>query len=236
MDHDFWLERWRSGQIGGFHLQETNPRLLAHWPGIEAEHPRRVLVPLCGKSNDLAWLASRPGPDGKPLEVVGVELSREAAVAFFAEHALVPTIARRGPFECFSHANLTIAVGDFFAATPESLLGSFEAAYDRAALIALPPSMRADYVATLRRLLAPGAPILLVVMSFDLPGGPPHSIDAQQAREQHADAEFDLLATNDITADAPNLIARGATHIDEVSAIVRYRHAVAEPNPGGVRR
>jgi thiopurine S-methyltransferase len=222
MDHDFWLERWRSGQILGFHLQETNPRLLAHWPRIEAERPRRVLVPLCGKSNDLAWLASRPGPDGKPVEVVGVELSREAAVAFFAEHALLPDIVKRGPFECFSHANLTIAVGDFFAATPESLLGTFDAAYDRAALIALPPSMRAEYVAALRRLLAPGAPILLVVMAFDAPGGPPHSIDAQQAREQHAGAEFELLATDDITADLPNLAARGATHVEELTALLRY--------------
>ena len=148
MDHDFWLERWRTGQIG-FHLPATNPRLLAHWPRIEAEQPRRVLVPLCGKSNDLAWLAARSGPNGKPVEVVGVELSREAAVAFFAEHGLTPSIERRGPFECFSHANLTIAVGDFFAATPESLLGTFDAAYDRAALIALPPSMRAEYVAAL---------------------------------------------------------------------------------------
>lgn len=223
MDHDFWLDRWRSGNILGFHLQEPNPRLLAHWPRIEAERPRRVLVPLCGKSNDLAWLAARPGPDGKQVEVVGVELAREAAVAFFAERGLTPEVTERGPLECFSHANLTIAVGDFFAATPELLGGAFDAAYDRASLIALPPSMRAGYVAALRGLLAPNAPILLVVLSFDAAGGPPHSIDAQQAREQHADAEFELLATDDVTADSPNLIARGATHVAELSAIVRYR-------------
>jgi thiopurine S-methyltransferase len=177
---------------------------------------------MCGKSHDLMWLAGQHGPDGRPLEVVGVELAREAAVAFFSEQGIAPSITRRGPFEWFAHQNLAIAVGDFFLASPESLSGPFDAAYDRGALIALPAPMRPPYIAALRRLLVPGAPILLVLMSFDAEGGPPHAIDEAMARQHHAGAQLELLATDDITAAAPNVTARGAARVQELTTLVRY--------------
>ena len=65
MKPEFWKERWVRGEIG-FHQAEVEPGLVTHLGGLA---PTRVLVPLCGKSLDLAWLATQGH------QVVGVELS-----------------------------------------------------------------------------------------------------------------------------------------------------------------
>src|SRR5690606_40305132 len=51
MHEDFWRARWQRNEIG-FHLTQVNPWLQRHW---EAAAGARVLVPLCGKSLDMAW-------------------------------------------------------------------------------------------------------------------------------------------------------------------------------------
>ncbi|HLD65708.1 MAG TPA: thiopurine S-methyltransferase, partial [Pseudomonas sp.] len=58
MDEGFWQARWSLDQIG-FHLAEVNPYLQRHWPILDLPAQARVLVPLCGKSLDLAWLAAQ---------------------------------------------------------------------------------------------------------------------------------------------------------------------------------
>lgn len=212
MQPDFWHDRWSSGQIG-FHLPAENPRLVAHWAKI-AKPGARVLVPLCGKSVDLAWLADRGH------EVVGVELSEVAARSFFEERGLAPEISTAGPFRVFRHGRVSIAVGDFFAATPDTFGGPFELAYDRASLIALPPELRDRYVATLRSLLAPGARVLLVTLDFDAPGGPPFSVDAAAVSALHHGSRLELFEEVDTTADSPNLVARGASRASELVFLV----------------
>ena len=78
MDHDFWLERWDTNQIG-FHQTEFHPMLVKHWHSMT--HPRNnVLVPLCGKSRDMHWLQSQG------LTVIGSELS-ERAMSEFIENS-----------------------------------------------------------------------------------------------------------------------------------------------------
>ena len=61
MDHEFWLERWRTNQIG-FHQAEFNARLVHHWPSLGVPKGARVFVPLCGKSRDMLWLAGAGHP------------------------------------------------------------------------------------------------------------------------------------------------------------------------------
>ena len=67
MEPEFWQERWARNQIG-FHLSEVNPYLQRHWRQLAVAEGSKVLVPLCGKSLDLVWLASHG------LRVMGVEL------------------------------------------------------------------------------------------------------------------------------------------------------------------
>lgn len=68
MDTDFWLQRWQDGQTG-FHQDEVMPLLQKHWPALQLPKAARVLVPLCGKTLDMHWLAAQGH------RVLGVEVS-----------------------------------------------------------------------------------------------------------------------------------------------------------------
>jgi thiopurine S-methyltransferase len=203
---DYWLERWQAGQIG-FHRAEANPRLIAN-------HQRalgpciRVLVPLCGKSADLEWLVVH-GHD-----VVGIELSELAAQAFFAERGFTPERRELGDFVELRHGGVAILVGDFFAATPE-LLGHFDGAYDRAALIALPPDLRARYAAHLSTLMAPKGRVLLVTLHYDAEGGPPFDVPPAEVERSYAPGRVTLLESVDARAETPGPVSRGASFVQE---------------------
>ena len=201
MTADYWLERWREGRTG-FHLADVNPLLVEH--STVFSEATRVLVPLCGKSADLEWFVTHG------YEVVGVELSELAAEAFFAERGFAPTRREDGDFVVYEHGNLAIWVGDFFATTGTQL-GMFDAAYDRAAMIALPAELRNRYASHLQTLLTPKAKLLLVTLHFDVPGGPPFSVPPEEVRGAFAGAELRLLASLDSSADLPSAIQRGAS-------------------------
>lgn len=181
MDASFWQQRWASNQIG-FHEAEHHPQLRAHWPtlGVTAG---RVLVPLCGKSLDMVWLRERGH------EVLGVELSDIAVRAFFAERDLTPTVEQSAGYEVFAAHGYTLLCGDFFALTTAAL-GAFDAIYDRAALIALPPDMRRDYATTLTRLAAPGTPMLTITVEYDTSvlSPPPFTVTGEEVQALYADA------------------------------------------------
>ena len=71
METNIWQSAWESGRIG-FHQDHVHPdleRFGAQWLG---ESPCQVLVPLCGKTLDLAWLVARGHT------TVGVELVSQA--------------------------------------------------------------------------------------------------------------------------------------------------------------
>jgi len=184
MDQD-WIARWRDGRIA-FHEGQANAfldRYLARFAGC-----RRVLVPLCGKAEDLAFLAAHGHA------VLGVELAEQAVREFFAVHALAPSITARGPFVEYTAGLITVLAGDIFATTP-ALVGPIDALYDRAALIALPADLRPRYVAQLRALVPPRAPALVITLEYDqqLMTGPPFAVLEAELRALHAGATVELL-------------------------------------------
>ncbi len=199
------MERWREGRIG-FHEPEANPLLLKHYKVLD--EAVRVLVPLCGKSLDLEWLVVQG------YEVVGVELSELAAQAFFAERGFTPERRERGAFIHYQHGGVTILVGDFFAATSEEL-GSFDGAYDRAAMIALPPDVRSRYTQQLQSLLTPKAKLLLITLHFDADGGPPFSVSPAEVGAAYAAAKVTQLASVDAREELPKLVESGASFVHE---------------------
>jgi thiopurine S-methyltransferase len=205
MDPSYWLERWAKDRIG-FHRLDANPQLVEHHKVLDGVI--RVLVPLCGKSVDLEWLVVQG------FEVVGIELSELAAQAFFSERGFVPERRERGPFIELSHGNVSILVGDFFAARGEEL-GYFDGVYDRAAMIALPEDLRSRYAAHLQTLLTPKAKLLLLTLHFDAPGGPPFSVSPEEVSAAYAVAKITLLASVDARDDAPGPVERGATFVHE---------------------
>lgn len=149
-----------------------NAALLRHWD-LDAQ---RVLVPLCGKSADLAWLAERGH------EVTGVELSPIACEAFFAERGLEPTRDVHRAYVRWRAGRVTLLQGDIF-----QLDEPFDAVWDRAALIALPPAQRGPYADLLRRWAPRG---LLVTLVYDQSrrDGPPFSVPDEEVRRLHPEA------------------------------------------------
>lgn len=186
MQPEFWRERWAENKIG-FHEGKPNnflAQFLAHLPG------HRVLVPLCGKAEDLAFLAAQ----GR--HVVGIELVEDAVRAFFSEHGATPTIERRGDLAIYTAAEIQVIAGDVFAVSRADV-GAIDALYDRAALVALPPDLRPRYVSHLRT-LAPAAAGLLVTIEYpqDLMSGPPFSVPQPEVHTYYPSAE--LLAEGEL--------------------------------------
>lgn len=159
MEHSFWFNRWETDQIA-FHETDVHPILTRHWNDFRVTPGATVFVPLCGKSNDLPWIR-RQGH-----EVLGVELSPIAVSAFFAENKVKATISDRDSFKYYTGSGYRILCGDYFDINRENT-GKIGAVYDRAALIALTPEQRVDYVRHLSTLLDPEAKILLITVRYE---------------------------------------------------------------------
>ncbi|CRM92757.1 Thiopurine S-methyltransferase [Pseudomonas sp. 22 E 5] len=210
MEPEFWQERWARNQIG-FHLSEVNPYLQRHWPQLAVAEGSKVLVPLCGKSLDLVWLASHG------LRVMGVELSEQAVEAFFSEQNLVPRITRRSAFTVYQADLIEVWCGDFFALDAEALVGC-AALYDRAALIALPPLMRAQYAEHLSRLLPSGCQGLLITLDYDQTqkAGPPFAVTDDEVKVLFgSDWTLRALQEQDVLEESWKFVQEGVTRLDE---------------------
>lgn len=208
MEPKFWQERWALNQIG-FHLPQVNPYLLRHWPQLAPD--AKVLVPLCGKSLDLMWLASHG------YRVLGVELSEQAVEAFFGEQGLTPQISQRGGFKVYQVGLIEVWCGDFFALDAEAVIDC-NALYDRAALIALPPLMRARYAEHLNRLLAPGCLGLLITLDYDQTqkAGPPFAVTDEEVRVLlGAHWALEVLEERDILGESWKFVQDGVTRLEE---------------------
>jgi thiopurine S-methyltransferase len=210
MDREYWLNRWIENRTG-FHMKGVNPLLERFWPQISLPEAGRTFVPLCGKSEDLRWLAER-GHD-----VAGVDLSAIAAKAFFSEHGIVFDETVEPPFVVFRGKQIMFYVGDLFDFTP-GIGGRFDLLYDRAALIALPPSMRPQYARQLRSLLVPQALGLLISLEYDTSNmdGPPFSVPESEVRTLFSDFQVDQLHEYDCLDDEPRLKDRGVRWMKEV--------------------
>jgi len=163
-----WIERWQSGQTG-WHESDGNTSLKKHWRATD----RHVLVPFCGKTRDLLWLAEQGN------EVTGTELSELAVKAFFNENGLNYTI-KDGALRVYQAQDhpITIFCGDYFEFTG----GPFHAHFDRAALIALPAELRPAYAAHTSSLLSRSPEQLVITIEYDqaVATGPPFSVRSDE--------------------------------------------------------
>ncbi|MFO0706421.1 MAG: thiopurine S-methyltransferase [Nitrospira sp.] len=181
MDASFWHNRWQTNQTG-WHERAVNPLLTAHFPSLNVPVDGRVFVPLCGKSLDLGWLLSRG------YAVAGAELSELAVTQLFAELGLEPAISEVGTLRRFRGEKIEIFVGNIFDLTRE-ILGPVDAVYDRAALVALPETIRPRYTAHLKAITGT-APQLVIGYQYDqsVVDGPPFSVSPEELRRHYGDA------------------------------------------------
>lgn len=210
MHEDSWRARWNRNEIG-FHLPKVNPWLLRHW---KVDPGKRVLVPLCGKSLDLAWLAEQGH------RVLGIELMETAVQAFFAEQGLSPEIRDNGRFRCYRHAGIELWCGDFFALCAEDV-ADCSRFYDRAALIALPSELRERYVAHMASILPAKCGGLLIGMDYDqsLRQGPPFAVSEQEVRCRWGEAGWtvELLEVRDVLDQNWKFLQHGITRLEEAA-------------------
>ncbi|MDP2177369.1 thiopurine S-methyltransferase [Methylicorpusculum sp.] len=210
MQLDFWLNKWQKKDIG-FHQDAVNPSLMDYWPRLDVGNQGRVLVPLCGKTQDMLWLA------GQGHHVVGVEISPIAVQEFFAENQLDATHAQLDGLDHWSAGAVRLICGDFFATTA-AVVDEVMAVYDRAALIALPPELRRRYVAHLSSLLPYGTDILLVVIDYPPAemDGPPFSVNDHEVNALYgAEFSISMLAERDVLDENPRFRQRGLTRMIE---------------------
>ncbi|MFC3909782.1 thiopurine S-methyltransferase [Legionella dresdenensis] len=187
----FWQDLWLEGRLP-FHRNEVNADLIRFWPELKLAKNATVLVPLCGKSLDLLWLVERG------YRVVGIELSELAIEQFMSENGLILHKNPNGQHCCYSNDALTIWSGDIFT-LDNSAIPPLDAFYDRAALVALPQKLRADYVAKCLQWLKPDACGLLKTLSYDQnkQAGPPYSVSEHEVQTVYNSCEQTTLARHE---------------------------------------
>ena len=200
-----WKSRWVEGRTG-WHEAGGNSALREYWP--TPGNGERVLVPLCGKSPDLLWLAQQGH------EVTGVELSEIAVRAFFEESSLDFETTEADGFlvlEC-SSPRITLVCGDYFDYSDKP----FDALYDRASLVALPRHIRPDYVRHTKSLLKPDATQLLITLEYDQSraDGPPYSVLADEVADYWGNIPR-IAGYNVIDSTPPKFRQAGLTEVTE---------------------
>lgn len=193
MDANFWRQKWKENNIA-FHESEANPLLVKHFEALSVAEGSRIFLPLCGKTLDITWLLSHG------YRVTGAELSEIAIEQLFIELEMEPKIsAVDSGGHHYSAKNIDIFVGDILNLSGK-MLGSVDAIYDRAALVALPKEIRDQYTVHLIK-ITNKAPQLLICYEYDqtLMAGPPFSISDEEVRHHYKDSyDLALIASTNV--------------------------------------
>ncbi|PIK50874.1 putative thiopurine S-methyltransferase isoform X2 [Apostichopus japonicus] len=125
----------------------------------------RILVPLCGKSVDLKWLADQGH------HVVGIEGIPKACKDFFEEAEMnytetdIPEIAS-GKLYKSDDGKIQIYCSDIFMLN-KSIIGEFDAVMDKASLTAINTEERERYIELLKSVCKPGTRMIVMVVEYD---------------------------------------------------------------------
>lgn len=173
MDSNFWINKWERGETR-FHQSQYHSLLVKYGDKLTKG---TILVPLCGKSLDMLYLAS------KGHSVIGVELSPIACKDFFEEEGIEYTTVSVQDFIVFESDKITLWCGDFFK-LPQAVWDKVTGVYDRAALIALPEDIRKLYAAEFFKRSTKQIEILLITLEYlkDSFQGPPFSVEEDEVK------------------------------------------------------
>ncbi len=216
MDKEFWHARWAHGEIG-FHQPVVNPYLQRHWPELKDGLDRpRILVPCCGKSLDLGWLADQGAA------VVGIELSNFAVESYYAESGVEAEVRHHFHYDHWQSGNVEILCGDLFDLDADDI-GPVDAVFDRGALIAMPEDLRDRYNEAIRRLT--GAPaIRTLLITLDYPAGemdgPPFSVTEDEVRQRYQPARITCLERQQILDKEDFFRDKGLSRLTESAYLI----------------
>lgn len=205
MKASFWHACWERNSLG-FHQKSIHPFLSQYLlplikPTAQTREPAKaptVFVPLCGKSDDMLWLAEH-------FNVIGAELSDIACRDFFAEKSisvnphLIVNPESKVEFKQYTHENITLWQGDFFKLDSEQL-PNFNWIYDRAAIIALPESMQQNYASHLASFIDEHTYLFLISLEFpqDELTGPPFAIYEHDVERLFSGFNIECIAEHEL--------------------------------------
>jgi len=218
LDKDFWRKKWLNGDIG-FHQGEVNPYLIHYCDELALQPADQVFVPLCGKSQDMIWLAQRG------YKVLGVEASELAVEAFFEKSTLPVEQRHHRGFDLRRSNGIEVWCGDFFKLDARDLKG-VRGVFDRASLVAMPPALRRSYVHQMAAIIEPGARTLLVTMEYDCceMDGPPFPVDEATVRKLYEGAfTVQLLGGESVLDQHQRFRERGVSRLCERSYLLQRR-------------
>lgn len=131
---------------------DLHPAMLAWAKAGEFAPGSRVIIPGCGRSPELAFLAAQG------VNVTGADLSPTALAA------------QRKTLDA-AGLDATLLEGDVLAHRPDT---PYDAVYEQTFLCAIPPRLRSDYERALIEWLKPGGRLLALFMQKNVLGGPPY--------------------------------------------------------------
>jgi len=210
VDNQHWLDRWEENRIG-FHEADGNQHLTTYLPRFNLPAATPVFLPLCGKAQDIVWLAQQG------YKVTGIELSQIAIEAFFAENSLEFECFDTDRFSIYKSTNISLLQGDFFDLRSQDLTDC-QLVYDRAALIAMEFPDRPRYFEHMLSIIPALSNMLLITLEYDQTEmlGPPFSVPADEVCQHYADAfSINLLERNDVIDERPRWRKAGLTALNE---------------------
>lgn len=211
MEAAFWQNLWDIGYTS-FHRKDVHPYALRH-ATPEFLQGKRVLVPLCGKTNDMLWFRDHAA------HVIGIELVEKGIEEFFSNNRL-PYRKQGNRYEA---EGLTILHADMFEVTREDV-GQIDFVYDRASLVALPLEMRLRYLDKIRDLMPVGAQKMVITLEYDpfLPE-PPFSITTPEMHAYYA-ADHEIAHLEDPELPHHPMVAKfGLTYLKEPCFLMTKR-------------
>jgi thiopurine S-methyltransferase len=181
-DPNFWINYWETDKVT-WQAPVTSPWLNKYMHEFLGPKPKNVFIPLCGKTLDMKLLLDAGH------HVVGAECSGIACVDFFSENNIKgytrEEVRTQNGKRVVRHKSTVSPIelyeGDIFDLTPE-IVGPIDAVLDRAALVALPPSIiESQYLVLITTLLRPGGRMLFASVSeLPFPKAPPHAYEGHQ--------------------------------------------------------
>lgn len=210
MEPEFWHERWERGEIG-FHQHDFNRHMRAFIGRLQIAAGSNVLVPLCGKSLDMLWLA-REG-----FRVTGIEISERAVTGFFSENNLDFKRSAQHGSVVYRAGRICIHHGDFFEVRT-SEFPAVDAVYDRASLVALPQHMRKAYVQQMNSLVPARGRCLLVTLDYPQRemAGPPFSVPGSEVKRLFGpEYHIERIHSEDCLALEPRFREKGLSRLAE---------------------
>ena len=177
LDLEYWDKRWENNQAG-WHKTEVHNLLALHKKSYREKGT--IFFPMCGKAVDMKYMSD------EGYNVVGIEYSKQPVEEFFSENDIKFVVSKNGAYDTYKSEDgkITIHCGDFFQAKAE-IVGKIDGIWDRGALVAMNPSDRTKYAATILNLMNKDTVYLIAGLSYDqnYHGGPPFSVPMETVEE-----------------------------------------------------